>query len=83
MESEEELKSLEDSILFKKNNPVNGSENQLEVFFKEMKKIFEFINGIRKTRDVLDDEDREYYNVYVYQELPYPPNSNFQKKIFL
>ncbi len=82
MESKEELKSVEDSILFKKNNPVNGSEKQLELFFKEMKKFFEFINGIRKTRDILDDENKNYYNVYVYKELPYPPNSNFQKKTF-
>jgi hypothetical protein len=57
--------------------PVNGSDELLDNSLKEIMKLFDYIKGKKKKRN--DEEIEEYYNVYVYQVLPYPPGTFKQK----
>ena len=41
-------------------------------------KIFEFLS--EKKKKLKEEEINQFYNVYVYQELPYPPGSKFSNK---
>jgi len=82
LESEEELNPVNNSILIEKNYPTDSSKGHFGRYLKEMKKFFDIINEKKKTKDIIDEGNKNYYNVYIYQELPYPPNSNFQKKTF-
>jgi hypothetical protein len=83
LESKEGLNPVDDSILFKKTNPSNGSDEQFKRGFEEMKKFFDFISGKKKTKNIINKEEKDYYNVYVYQEQPYPPDSIFHKNVKL
>lgn len=58
--------------------PVNGSDEQVEKSIEEIIKFFDFIRG--KKKKFSNEKILQYYNVYVYQELPYPPGTKREYK---
>ena len=67
----ESVKNKKTATLLEPINPVNGSDEQVEKSIEEIIKFFDFIRG--KKKKLSNKEIEQYYNVYVYQELPYPP----------
>lgn len=59
-------------------NPVNGSDEQVEKSIEEISKFFDFVRG--KKKKLSNEEIEQFYNVYVYQELPYPLGTKNKNK---
>ncbi len=66
-------------LYWKPKNPANGSDEQITESLEEICKFFNFIIGKKKTKKINYEEIKQYYNVYVYQELPYPPCTKNKK----
>ena len=57
--------------------PVNGTDELFDNCLKEIMELFDYTKEKKKKKS--DEEIEEYYNVYVYQVLPYPPGTFKQK----
>lgn len=79
LECSEEFLDDSSERYWKTKNPANGSYEQTMQCLEEMKKLFDFIFRKKKSKKIDYEEFEQYYNVYVYQELPYPPGTKNRK----
>ena len=80
---------MEDSMMIDaEESPENSDEEKEGTEYFTIFKAMEHhtgLMGLMKRIKIIDQEEEieEYYNVYVYQVLPYPPNTKDAKDFFV